>query len=72
MRHPILTTLCACGLLALAGCSSDHIISTNDGRLIESESKPVVDEDTGMIRYEDQEGEMNQIPQSDVKEIRER
>ena len=72
MRKPILSALCAAGLLALVGCSNDHIVSTDDGRLIESQNKPEIDEDTDMMRYEDEEGRMNQIPQSDVEEIKER
>ncbi|WP_321540979.1 YgdI/YgdR family lipoprotein [Halopseudomonas pelagia] len=40
--------------------------------MIDSQDKPEIDEDTGMIMYEDEEGRENQIPQSDVKEIKER
>ena len=72
MKKTILVSICALGMLTLVGCASDHIISTNDGRLIESQNKPEIDEDTGMIMYEDESGRMNQIPQSDVKEIKER
>ena len=72
MKQSILATICALGMLTLVGCSNDHIVSTNDGRLIESQSKPEIDEDTGMMTYEDDDGRVNQIPQSDVKEIKER
>ncbi len=71
MKKSLLATTCAIALLTLGGCASDYLISTNDGRLIESEDKPEIDEDTGMIMYEDEDGEMHQIPQSDVKEIKE-
>ncbi|WP_304641089.1 YgdI/YgdR family lipoprotein [Pseudomonas sp.] len=60
------------GSLTLAACSNDHIIGTTDGRMIESESKPEIDEDTNMIRYEDDDGRENQLPASDVREIKER
>lgn len=72
MKQWIMATFCALGLLALVGCSNDHLISTSDGRLVESQSKPEIDEDTGMIEYEDDKGRATQIPQSDVREIKER
>ncbi|MBL4609358.1 YgdI/YgdR family lipoprotein [Halopseudomonas sp.] len=72
MKKSILASICALGMLTLVGCASDYLISTNDGRMIDSQDKPEIDEDTGMIMYEDEEGRENQIPQSDVKEIKER
>ena len=72
MKKSILASICALGMLTLVGCASDYLISTNDGRMIDSQDKPEIDEDTGMIMYEDEEGRENQIPQSDVKEIMER
>lgn len=72
MKHVFYALACAVALLALAGCAKDHLIVTNDGRLIESTNKPEIDENTGLIEYEDHEGRANQIPQEDVKEIKER
>ncbi|MFN3580942.1 MAG: YgdI/YgdR family lipoprotein [Pseudomonas sp.] len=72
MKQWMTGIICAVGMLALVGCASDHLIATNDGRIIESQSKPEIDDDTGMIMYKDENGRMNQIPQSDVKEIKER
>ncbi len=72
MKKSILAAITALGMLTLVGCASDYVISTNDGRMIDSQDKPEIDEDTGMIMYEDEEGRENQIPQSDVKEIKER
>lgn len=72
MKPWLMASMCAFGLTALAGCSNDHIISTSDGRMIEAEDKPEIDDETGMLRYEDDDGKENQVPQSDVREIRER
>jgi len=65
--------LLAFGSLTLVACGgNEHIIGTTDGRMIESDSKPDIDDDTGMIRYEDDDGRDNQIPARDVREIKER
>lgn len=71
MKQFMFALMCA-GLLALTGCAKDHLIVTHDGRLIETDNKPRIDEDTGLVEYRDYEGRTNQIPQSDVKEIKER
>ena len=72
MKHVFYALLCGVALLTLAGCAKDHLIVTNDGRLIETSNKPEIDDNTGLIEYEDYDGRMNQIPQEDVKEIKER
>lgn len=72
MKKGLIAVLCVTGMLALAGCSNDYLIRTSDGQLIESDNKPEIDDETGMIEYEDHNGRMNQIPQGDVREIRER
>ncbi|AJZ90997.1 YgdI/YgdR family lipoprotein [Enterobacter sp. Ap-916] len=55
---------------ALAACSSpNYIMHTNDGRAIVSEGKPKTDDETGMIKYKDANGNMQQINRSDVKEM---
>lgn len=72
MKRTVLLTLAVSALLAGAGCANEYLIATNDGRLIESDSKPEIDEDTGLITYEDHDGHVNQIPRSDVSEIKER
>ena len=41
-------------LLGLAGCSSQYIMSTKDGKMIATDSKPRLDESTGMYRYYDE------------------
>lgn len=69
MKHVILALLCA---VALTGCSSEYIISTNSGEMIATDNKPKLDEDTGMYLFEDAEGREQAIPVSNVKQIMER
>ncbi len=71
MKHTFLPVFSVCALL-LTGCANEYLITTNDGRLIESDTKPKIDEDTGLITYEDHDGHVSQIPQADVSEIKER
>ncbi|AQZ95667.1 YgdI/YgdR family lipoprotein [Halopseudomonas phragmitis] len=72
MKQSLVALICAAAFLVLAGCAKDHLIATHDGRLIETDNKPKIDDDTGMIEYKDYEGRVNQIPQSEVREIKER
>ena len=54
MKRLTMILVCALGLVA---CSSQYIImSTRDGKMITTDSKPRLDEDTGMYRYYDEEG----------------
>ena len=69
MKHWIAALLC---LTALSGCASEHLILTTDGQLLTSDDKPELDEDTGMLEFEDSEGRKQQIPQSQIKQIMER
>lgn len=59
-------------LLGLAGCSSQYIMSTKDGKMIATGSKPRLDESTGMYRYYDEEGREVMIKKDDVTQIMER
>ena len=59
-------------LLGLAGCSSQYIMSTKDGKMITTDSKPKLDESTGMYRYYDTEGREVMIKKDDVTQIMER
>ena len=72
MKNWFIPAFCITGLLALAGCSNDHLIHTTDGQSIEASDKPELDEDTGMLEYEDHSGRDNQIQQEEVREIKER
>ncbi|MDD0842680.1 YgdI/YgdR family lipoprotein [Pseudomonas sp. Gutcm_11s] len=69
MKPWILALLCVFGL---AGCATDYIIATTDGQMLSAEDKPEIDDETGLITYEDAEGNEQQIPQSSVKQIIER
>ena len=72
MKTWLIAAFCITGMLTLTACSNDPLLRTSDGQLIESDNKPEIDDDTGMIEYEDHSGRANQLPQSDVREIKER
>ncbi|KMK90694.1 hypothetical protein VL01_18815 [Aeromonas enteropelogenes] len=69
MKQLMMILVCA---LALAGCSSQYIMSTKDGKMITTDSKPKLDESTGMYRYYDTEGREAMIKKDDVTQIMER
>ena len=47
----------------------DYVMATKDGRMILTDGKPTVDDDTGLISYEDQQGNKMQINRDDVSQI---
>ncbi|APZ04584.1 MULTISPECIES: YgdI/YgdR family lipoprotein [Kosakonia] len=57
---------------AVSGCSSDYVMSTKDGRMILTDGKPQIDDDTGLVSYHDQQGNKMQINRDDVSQIIER
>lgn len=62
--------MAACAMtFTLAACSSNYVMHTNDGRTIVADGKPTVDDDTGMISYQDANGNKQQINRADVKEM---
>ena len=67
---PILAALLA--LAALAACSSDYILSTKTGGMIETTSRPYLDERTGMYNYRAKDGKDAFIRKEEVVEILER
>ncbi|ATP10935.1 MULTISPECIES: YgdI/YgdR family lipoprotein [Aeromonas] len=69
MKQLMMILVCALGLVA---CSSQYIMSTKDGKMITTDSKPKLDESTGMYRYYDAEGREVMIKQDDVTQIMER
>ncbi|HDZ8834903.1 YgdI/YgdR family lipoprotein [Aeromonas dhakensis] len=69
MKQLMMILVCS---LALAGCSSQYIMSTKDGKMITTDSKPKLDESTGMYRYYDTEGREVMIKKDDVTQIMER
>ena len=69
MKQLMMILVCA---LALVACSSQYIMSTKDGKMNTTDSKPKLDESTGMYRYYDAEGHEVMIKQDDVTQIMER
>ncbi|EPN8564356.1 YgdI/YgdR family lipoprotein [Enterobacter hormaechei] len=57
---------------AVSGCSSNYVMSTKDGRMILTDGKPEVDDDTGLVSYRDREGNQMQINRDEVSQIIER
>jgi hypothetical protein len=55
--------------LLLAGCASDHVLHTTEGKSIVVQGKPVVDDDTGMITYKDIDGKEQQINRNQIKDM---
>ncbi|HBC0787594.1 TPA: lipoprotein YgdR, partial [Escherichia coli] len=52
--------------------SSDYVMATKDGRMILTDGKPEIDDDTGLVSYHDQQGNAMQINRDDVSQIIER
>ena len=63
------TVVCLVGLTA---CSSQYVISTKDGRMLVTDSKPKLDETTGMYIFDDEEGRETMVKKDDVVQIMER
>lgn len=51
---------------------SDYVMATKDGRMILTDGKPEIDDDTGLVSYHDQQGNAMQINRDDVSQIIER
>ncbi|MCU5774642.1 YgdI/YgdR family lipoprotein [Erwiniaceae bacterium BAC15a-03b] len=58
--------------LLVSGCSSDYVMATKDGNMIMTDGKPVIDKDTGLVKYVDQSGHELQINGDEVSTIIER
>lgn len=56
-------------LLALAGCTSNYVMTTKSGQTIVTEGKPQLDKETGMTRYTDENGNEREINSSDVAQL---
>lgn len=67
----VLTVIATALLLAACG-SSQYLMSTNEGKIITSYSKPDLNEDTGMYEYEDVDGKEMSISKDQVVQIIER
>ncbi|WP_318366223.1 YgdI/YgdR family lipoprotein [Enterobacter sp.] len=74
MQHKLLlaSLLAATTLLSVAGCSSNQAVRTTDGKTIVTDGKPEVDDDTGLVSYENAEtGKTEQINRDQVKGMNE-
>jgi len=66
------TVFAAATLFTVAGCSSNQAVKTTDGKTIVTDGKPQVDEDTGLVSYENAEtGKTEQINRDQVKNMSE-
>ncbi|HET7794363.1 MAG TPA: YgdI/YgdR family lipoprotein [Rhizobacter sp.] len=72
MNYRLLTLAAAVALVTVACSSTQYIISTKEGRMLEAHGKPKYDEKTGMYVYEDADGKKATILKSDVVQIMER
>ena len=71
-RIVITSILTAAALFTVAGCSSNQSVKTTDGRTIVTDGKPQVDDDTGLVSYENAEtGKTEQINRAQVKSMNE-
>lgn len=60
----------AATLFTVAGCSSNQAVKTTDGKTIVTDGKPQVDDDTGLVSYENAEtGQTEQINRDQVKSM---
>lgn len=74
MQKRILITsiFTAAALFTVAGCSSNQSVKTTDGKTIVTDGKPQVDDDTGLVSYENAEtGKTEQINRDQVKSMNE-
>ncbi|WP_411569937.1 YgdI/YgdR family lipoprotein [Pectobacterium cacticida] len=56
-------------LFTLAGCSSHYVIATKTGEIFLTQGKPVLDQDTGLLRYTDEQGNQKQINGDQISQI---
>ncbi|MBL0909334.1 YgdI/YgdR family lipoprotein [Pectobacterium carotovorum] len=56
-------------LFTLAGCSSDYVMATKEGKMLLTQGKPVLDKDTGLLSYTDEQGNQKQINSDQVSQI---
>lgn len=56
-------------LFSLAGCSSDYVMATKEGQMLLTQGKPVLDKDTGLLSYTDEQGNQKQINSDQVSQI---
>lgn len=72
MKSVLKVLMVSAAFALVAACTSEYIMSTNDGMMITARGKPKLDEKTGMYTYKDTEGRKASIKKEDVKQIMER
>lgn len=72
-KHLLIASIFAAAtVFTVAGCSSNQAVKTTDGKTIVTDGKPQVDDDTGLVSYENAEtGQTEQINRDQVKEMSE-
>ncbi|HAS1786090.1 MULTISPECIES: YgdI/YgdR family lipoprotein [Enterobacter] len=55
--------------LTVAGCSSDYVLQKKNGEMIITHGKPEVDEDNGLITYEDIAGNEHAINRDQISQM---
>ncbi|APS32175.1 YgdI/YgdR family lipoprotein [Pectobacterium brasiliense] len=56
-------------LFTLTGCSSDYVMATKEGQMLLTQGKPVLDKDTGLLSYTDEQGNQKQINSDQISQI---
>ncbi|WP_409309721.1 YgdI/YgdR family lipoprotein [Pectobacterium sp. B1J-3] len=56
-------------VFTLCGCSSQYVMATKEGQMILTQNKPVLDKDTGMLSYIDEQGNEKQINSDNISQI---
>lgn len=53
----------------LAGCTSDYVLQKKNGEMIITHGKPEVDEDNGLVMYEDTAGNEHSINRDEIVQL---
>ncbi|CAM6338510.1 MULTISPECIES: YgdI/YgdR family lipoprotein [Citrobacter] len=69
MKKPLFCLCAGVMLFALAGCSTNYVMTTKSGQTIVTQGKPQLDKETGMTRYTDQDGNAREINRNDVAQL---
>ncbi|RCU45308.1 MULTISPECIES: YgdI/YgdR family lipoprotein [Corallincola] len=71
-KHMRILIAVVMSLLLVACGTTEYVVSTKDGTLITAYGKPVLDEETGMYKYYDQDGKELYLTKDEVAQIMER
>lgn len=55
--------------VSVAGCSSDYVIQKKNGDMIITNGKPEIDDDTGLVSYEDTAGNEHAINRNEIVQM---